>query len=121
MLFTGFGPVRSVSGTGGVIGFFEDGTAYLVNRDYQRSASFTVEADTPISRWENGDFLTHLNFDAFCEYVLPYKCVEGQTFDDWKDAAVLADLKETQKKLQDKGKEKAKAPAARRKKGEQAL
>ena len=38
-----------------------------------------------------------------------------------KKESVLAELKETQKKLQDKGKEKAKAPAARRKKGEQAL
>ena len=50
--------------------------------------------DRAFELWENSDFLTHLDFDAFCEYVLPYKCVEGQTFDDWRDAAVLADLKE---------------------------
>ena len=38
-----------------------------------------------------------------------------------KKESVLAELKETQKKLQNKGKEKAKASATRRKKGEQAL
>ena len=38
-----------------------------------------------------------------------------------KKESVLVELKETQKKLQDKGKEKAKAPATRRKKGEQAI
>ena len=55
--FTGYGPLRSVTGDSGVIGFFEDGTAYLVNRDYQNPSAFSLHADTPISRFENGSFV----------------------------------------------------------------
>lgn len=50
--------------------------------------------DDAFDMWENNDLLTHLDFEAFCEYVLPYKCVEGQTFDGWKKDAVLNDLQE---------------------------
>jgi hypothetical protein len=34
--------------------------------------------------WENGDWATHVEFDDFCEYILPYKVAELQTLDDWR-------------------------------------
>ncbi len=40
--------------------------------------------DSSFDIWKNTKSLQHLNFQEFCEYVLPYKCVEGQMIDDWK-------------------------------------
>lgn len=35
--------------------------------------------------WENGEWATHLSFDEFCEYILPYKCDQLQELDNWKE------------------------------------
>ena len=35
--------------------------------------------------WEESNFLKHLDFDEFCEYVLPYKCIERQPMSKWKE------------------------------------
>jgi hypothetical protein len=35
--------------------------------------------------WQNGEWATHVSFDDFCEYILPYKGVELQPLDDWRD------------------------------------
>lgn len=35
--------------------------------------------------WENAPWAQHLNFDQFCEWILPYKCSEYQKFDYWRD------------------------------------
>lgn len=40
--------------------------------------------DYSFGQWESSPFLRHLNFGDFCEYVLPYKCLEGQPLDKWK-------------------------------------
>ncbi len=55
--FAGYGPVNSIEGGNAVIGFFEDGSAYLVNRDYQNAATFTVKANGAIAHWESGTFV----------------------------------------------------------------
>jgi hypothetical protein len=34
--------------------------------------------------WENGEWSRHLDFDAFCEYILPYKVGEYQILDNWR-------------------------------------
>ena len=36
--------------------------------------------------WQNGKWATHLDFDEFCEYILPYKCIEQQPMTDWRTA-----------------------------------
>ena len=41
--------------------------------------------DRAFDVWENGSWATHLNFDDFCEYILPYKCEDGQTLDNWRE------------------------------------
>ncbi len=35
--------------------------------------------------WENKPWARHLDFDQFCEYLLPYKCFELQQLDHWRD------------------------------------
>lgn len=41
--------------------------------------------DSSFDQWKSIPTLRHLNFQEFCEYVLPYKCVEGQMIDNWKE------------------------------------
>lgn len=41
--------------------------------------------DQAFDVWKNGSWATHVNFDDFCEYILPYKCAEGQTLDNWRE------------------------------------
>jgi hypothetical protein len=36
--------------------------------------------------WHNEPWAKHANFDEFCEYLLPYKVVDGQPFDAWRDS-----------------------------------
>ena len=37
--------------------------------------------------WENGEWATHVSFDDFCEYILPYKGSELQPLDNWREYA----------------------------------
>lgn len=37
--------------------------------------------------WENGEWATHISFDDFCEYLLPYKGSELQPLDNWREYA----------------------------------
>lgn len=37
--------------------------------------------------WQNGEWATHVNFNNFCEYILPYKVKELQTLDNWREYA----------------------------------
>jgi hypothetical protein len=55
-LFCGFGGIQKIEGECGVIGFFDDGSAYLVNRDFVDERSFTVKADKDIFLYVNGEF-----------------------------------------------------------------
>ena len=34
--------------------------------------------------WQNSDWCTHINFNQFCEYILPYKIEDLQILDDWR-------------------------------------
>jgi hypothetical protein len=35
--------------------------------------------------WQNAEWAQHLSFDDFCEYILPYKVMEGQMLDNWRE------------------------------------
>lgn len=41
--------------------------------------------DYSFSQWETSPFLRHLDFSQFCEYVLPYKCMDLQPMSRWKE------------------------------------
>ncbi|MEA4974278.1 MAG: hypothetical protein VB046_00915 [Paludibacter sp.] len=51
-------------------------------------AKFLIDnIDRSFDLWQSGEWATHVGFDDFCEYLLPYKVIEGQTFDNWKEYA----------------------------------
>ncbi|NDV66539.1 hypothetical protein [Bacteroides sp. 224] len=35
--------------------------------------------------WQNGEWAQHVEFDDFCEYILPYKSSEIQVLDNWRE------------------------------------
>ena len=37
--------------------------------------------------WKTGEWATHVSFDDFCEYILPYKGSELQSLDNWREYA----------------------------------
>lgn len=41
--------------------------------------------DSAFSVWQNNPFTRHVGFDDFCEYILPYKCMETQALDNWRE------------------------------------
>jgi hypothetical protein len=41
--------------------------------------------DRAFHSWEKGNWAQQLNFDEFCEYLLPYKVCETQSLDNWRD------------------------------------
>ncbi|MFV0417884.1 MAG: discoidin domain-containing protein [Dysgonomonas sp.] len=49
-------------------------------------ASYLIEnIDRAFDVWLNNPFTRHVNFEDFCEYILPYKCVEAQILDNWRE------------------------------------
>ena len=42
--------------------------------------------DAAFDDWQNGPFAKQVSFDDFCEYLLPYKCADYQTLDNWRDS-----------------------------------
>ncbi len=41
--------------------------------------------DRSFETWKNAPYCQHLNFDEFCELILPYKCAELQEMDNWRE------------------------------------
>ena len=41
--------------------------------------------DAAFELWKTKPWAQHLSFEQFCEYLLPYKCVELQQLDHWRD------------------------------------
>jgi hypothetical protein len=41
--------------------------------------------DNAFNQWKNRPWTGHITFDEFCEWLLPYKTAENQTFDHWRD------------------------------------
>ncbi len=50
------------------------------------SAEYLISnIEKAFSVWRGSDWATHIDFDLFCEYILPYKTVELQELDGWRD------------------------------------
>lgn len=54
--FEGYGAVRTVAGESAVIGFFDNGDVYLVNRDFRNENTLTIDADKALSVYKDGVF-----------------------------------------------------------------
>lgn len=51
------------------------------------TADFLIQSiDAAFKQWQQGKWAAHLNFEEFCEYLLPYKCFEGQPLEEWRSA-----------------------------------
>lgn len=55
-LFTSFGKIQEIEGECGVIGIFDDGSMYLVNRDFLAPRTFRIHSDAPLTVMKNGIF-----------------------------------------------------------------
>ncbi|MDR2027317.1 MAG: discoidin domain-containing protein [Prevotellaceae bacterium] len=50
------------------------------------SATYLIDnIDRAFENWQHGLWATHLDFEEFCEYLLPYKVAECQTLDNWRE------------------------------------
>ncbi len=55
-LFEGFGKVKEIKGECGVVGVFDDGSMYLINRDFLAPRTFVLTADEPMTAMRGGVF-----------------------------------------------------------------
>ena len=55
----------------------------IIKADYLISS-----IDKAFAAWRGNRFAEHVTFDEFCEWLLPYKCVEMQSLDAWRDTMV---------------------------------
>lgn len=55
--FTSCGKVQKIDGDCGVVGVFDDGTMYLVNRDFLAPRTFKINADAPLTIMKDGVFV----------------------------------------------------------------
>lgn len=53
--------------------------------EIMKSDYLIANIERAFRQWEEGEWATHLSFQDFCEYLLPYKSVELQPLDDWRD------------------------------------
>jgi len=64
---------------------------YLQKQDYIYDINF-ITADFLIDNidraffvWQNAPWAEHVDFEDFCEYILPYKVEDKQTLDNWRE------------------------------------
>lgn len=55
--FEAYGAISAIDGDNGVIGFFEDGSVYLVNRDFINRNTFTLHTVKPMSVLSDNRFI----------------------------------------------------------------
>lgn len=73
--FTGFDAIKEIEGENAVIGFFEDGSVYLVNRDYQKSNTLTLHSEKPMTVFDNGEFVA-----GGCDLTVTLEAGDGILF-----------------------------------------
>lgn len=61
---------------------------YKQKRDIEVITSeFLIQSiDEAFKQWRECEWAEHLDFEQFCEYLLPYKCFEGQPLTEWRNA-----------------------------------
>lgn len=62
------------------VSFQEEEDVKIITADY-----LICNIDQAFDWWKNGQWLEHVTFEQFCEFILPYKCFEYQQLDDWRD------------------------------------
>ena len=65
---------------------FDDAGQRTVEDAATVTADFLIRnIDTAFVRWQEGPWAKHIDFEEFCEYLLPYKMEEMQYLDGWRD------------------------------------
>jgi len=50
------------------------------------TANYLIDSiDRAFVLWKEGGWAEHLNFELFCEYILPFSCADNQPLDDWME------------------------------------
>ncbi|MDR1340575.1 MAG: hypothetical protein LBK58_11060 [Prevotellaceae bacterium] len=52
-----------------------------------KAAHLVDHIERSFEAWQQGEWATHVSFDDFCEYILPYKGDELQIIDNWREEA----------------------------------
>jgi len=53
------------------------------------SADYLIRnIESAFENWNKNDWNRHLDFEHFCEFLLPYKAAELQEFDNWRDTLI---------------------------------
>lgn len=60
---------------------------FEIKEDYDiMKADYLIHSiDAAFDDWQQGRWARGITFEEFCEYMLPYKCVEFQAFDNWRN------------------------------------
>lgn len=73
-----YGVINKVSDSyGNTIGYDYD--SHIISSEY-----LIKDIETAVSQWTQGQWATHLDFDEFCEWLLPYTCSSSQPLDNWR-------------------------------------
>lgn len=67
----------------GATGFVKDG--YVQDLEIVDAGFLIHNIDDALSAWEESPWARHLDFDEFCETLLPYKAYELQPLDGWRE------------------------------------
>lgn len=62
------------------VSFQEEEDIKIITADY-----LIHNIDQAFDLWKNGQKVKHVDFDQFCELLLPYKCFDYQQLDAWRD------------------------------------
>ena len=65
--------------------FSNEKLEYALDIHSIKSSYIIDEIERSFDIWENSEWATHVKFEDFCEYILPYKVAELQPLDDWKE------------------------------------
>ena len=57
---------------------------HIITSDY-----LIKNIDSAFDDWQNGNWAKQISFEDFCEYLLPYKCVDYQALDNWRELCAL--------------------------------
>lgn len=59
---------------------------YVRDIELMDSSTLVRNIDAAFAAWQGGEWATHLDYHQFREWLLPYKCFEGQPLFDWRDS-----------------------------------
>ena len=68
-----------------VVSKYSDTSNYVSDIQVITADYLITNIDSAFSVWQKGEWSLHINFDDFCEYILPYKVCEGQILDNWRE------------------------------------